>query len=345
MKTFNHDYVKTSETKARTMKTPLQKLTTTAALALGMAAFSTSSLSAQLVNFGTGPNQFGIEFLSVGNPANADDSTGYGGVGYTYGISKFEVSQNDIAAATNSGMTNVTAGAWSANQPAAGVTWLEAAAFVNWLNTSKGFQAAYNLTYSTSTSSWSMVAWGAIDQASTGVDSGTNPFRHKDAVFFLPSEDEWYKAAYHQNNGITGDYWDYATGSNTTPTAVASGTLADTAVYNNTVTGGNPASVLAAGGLSSYGTMGQSGNVWEWTESIGNGLNDNVTASRVRRGGFYNTASSGSDLSPSGRLLNSLAVANGSIGFRVAAIPEPSSAALLLGGLAALTVFRRRRRG
>ena len=34
---------------------------------------------------------------------------------------------------------------------------------------------------------------------------------------WIPSEDEWYKAAYHKNNGVTGNYWDYPTGTNTVP--------------------------------------------------------------------------------------------------------------------------------
>ena len=63
---------------------------------------------------------------------------------------------------------------------------------------------------------------------------GENLYRHKDAKYFLPSEDEWYKAAYYDPNkggaGV-GGYWDYATGSDSAPTAVASGTGAGTAVY------------------------------------------------------------------------------------------------------------------
>jgi hypothetical protein len=30
---------------------------------------------------------------------------------------------------------------------------------------------------------------------------GQNLYRHKDAYYFLPSEDEWYKAAFHKNDG------------------------------------------------------------------------------------------------------------------------------------------------
>jgi len=80
-------------------------------------------------------------------------------------------------------------------------------------------------------------------------------------VYFLPSVDEWYKAAYYDPTG--GAYYDYPTGSNTAPTPVASGTAAGTAVYSGQV---GPANITLAGGLSPYGTMGQGGNVYEWDE-------------------------------------------------------------------------------
>ena len=184
--------------------------------------------------FGSGANAFTIDFVDIGNPGNTDDagagggsySSPYGGVAYTYRMGVTEVPQDWITKATNLGMTNVTAGAWTGSQPAANMTWYEAAAFVNWLNTSTGHQPAYDLTYS---SGWSMKLWSSAQAWQAG---GENLYRHKDAYYFLPSEDEWYKAAYHKNDGVTANYWDYATGSNTIPTAVASGTGAGTVVYN-----------------------------------------------------------------------------------------------------------------
>jgi len=53
------------------------------------------------------------------------------------------------------------------------------------------------------------------------LSGGENLYRHKDAYYFLPSENEWSKAAYHQNDGVTANYRDYATGNNTIPTAVS----------------------------------------------------------------------------------------------------------------------------
>ena len=117
------------------------------------------------------------------------------------------------------------------NRPATGVSWNEAARFVNWLNTSQGYSAAYKFT--TGGANDNIALWTSAMRATTPA----NPFRNSNAHYFLPSEDEWYKAAYYDPNanGGLGGYWDYATGSDTAPTAVASGTTSGTAVYGQTV--------------------------------------------------------------------------------------------------------------
>ncbi len=292
-------------------------------------------------SFGSGANTFTIDFVDVGNAGNANDagagggsySSPYGGVGYDYRISTYEISQSDITNATASGLSNVTGGARTGNEPAANISWYEAAAFVNWMNTSNGHQAAYDLTFS---SGWSMTAWGASNQAATGVDSGTNAYRHKDAYYFLPSEDEWYKAAYHQNDGVTANYWDYATGSNTIPTPVASGTTSGTAVINGP---SDPADVNLAGGLSPYGTMGQNGNVWEWNESAFDGVNNLTDEGRGIRGGSWGNSEDPLRSSNRANLPPTFEFAD--IGFRVASIPEPSSIVMLLFAASALLLRRR----
>ena len=216
-------------------------------LSAGILALLTVT-SAHADTFGSGGNAFTIDFVPIGNSGNADDagaggglySSPYGGVPYVYNMGVTEVSQDWITKATNLGMTNVTAGAWAGNQPAANMTWFEAAAFVNFLNTSTGHQAAYQLDVGNTT----LTVWTSGQAWQAG---GENLYRHKDAYYFLPSEDEWYKAAYHKNDGVTANYWDYATGSNAIPTAVASGTGAGTAVYNGQP---GPVDVNNEGGLS-----------------------------------------------------------------------------------------------
>ena len=288
--------------------------------------------SAQADTFGTSGNEFTINFVNIGNTDNAADTTSYGAVPYEYRAGVNEISQDDITKATASGMANVTAGAWSGSQPAANIDWYEAAAFVNFLNTNSGKTAAYNLTFTTN---WSMALWSS-EQAWTA--GGTNLYRNKDAFYFLPSENEWYKAAYYNAAGT--NYFLYPTASSSVPTAVASGTNAGSAVYNNA--GSVPAIVNSAGGLSPYGTMGQGGNVWEWTESASDGSNSLSSEARAVRGGFW--FDSEFALSSSFRGSDVPTVEGNVIGFRVASVPEPSTYALLLmAGAGALWMTRRRR--
>ena len=181
-----------------------------------------------------------------------------------------------------------------------------------------------------------MNLWSSPDAWQSG---GENLYRHKDAYYFLPSENEWYKSAYYNPDGL--NYFDYATGSDAAPTAVASGTEEGTAVYNFATS--SPASVDSAGGLSPFGTMGQSGNVWEFNESAYTPPNDSPFSDRVIRGGRWGNATNA--LSSSYRdayppTLDDFA----SFGFRVASVPEPSTyALLLLTGAGALWLARRRR--
>ena len=115
------------------------------------------------------------------------------------------------------------------DKPATSLSWYEAAQFINWLNTSNSVSRRR-----TSCPAPGDVGYGAtsnIELWPSG-DPGYNPnnlFRNSQAHYFLPSVDEWYKAAYFDPSG--GVYYDYPTGSNSAPTAVASGTASGTAVY------------------------------------------------------------------------------------------------------------------
>ena len=302
----------------------------------------TNILSAQVITetFGRGLNQFSIDFVNIGNPGNAADMGNYSGtstpyqagsVGYVFNIGKYEVSRNMVERANADGglgislydMTNY--GGNGVNRPATGVSWNEAARFVNWLNASKGFQVAYKFT--TSGANDNIALWG------DGEYIGNNKFRHKDAHYFLPSLDEWYKAAYGSPQGL---WYDYPTGSDTTPVAVNGGLLYGSSVYGQS----GPSDITEAGGLSPYGTMGQGGNVVEWNETAFDGISDNPNEKRIVRGGewrynvsAYLLASNPGDYWPDDP-------ANEPTGFRVAMVPEPSSLSLLLIGVAGVASRR-----
>ena len=313
-------------------------------LLLATAILAGISLTAHADTFGTGANQFTLDFTTIGNPGNAADRNGFGSVGYDYRIGTYEISQIQLSSAVGSGLAHVTAGAWSGDKPAANMSWYESAAFVNWLNTSKGFTPAYNLTWSGST--WSMALWTV---SNAGYDAN-NEYRSSLAKYFLPSENEFYKAAFGKSDG--GGYYLYPTASSTTPTAVSSGTASGTAVYNQGWIPPGPASIYQAGGRSSYGTMGQGGNIQEWQESSSDGTNDNVGDQRMVRGGYwYGGSSDALDSSTRSSFGPSTDIVN--LGFRVASvsgivpespvIPEPSTYALFgLGGLALVIAQRRK---
>ena len=299
------------------------------------AAFAiTTQPSAQADTFGTSGNEFTIDFVNVGNAGNAADTTSYGAVPYEYRVGTYEISQNAIDKATASGMANVTAGAWTGNQPAANINWYEAAAFVNWLNTSTGKTAAYDLAWNGS--EWSMNLWSSGQAWTAG---GENLYRNKNAFYFLPSENEWVKAAYYNPAGSS--YFLYPTASDTAPTPVASGTDAGTAVYDGVAS--VPAIVDSAGGLSPYGTMGQGGNVSEWSESAFDGSNSSTSEDRAFR--FAAFSDLAYRISPMGdRVAIGPPSAASDLGFRIASVPEPSTYALLLmTGAGALWWARRRR--
>jgi sulfatase modifying factor 1 len=302
-----------------------------------LTVFVSSPAKASIVitsdTFGSGTNVFQLDFAEVFHTNNAADVTGYGAVPYAFRMGTHEISYNDIIRATASGMAHVTAGPWTGDLSAASISWYEAAAFVNWLNTSAGKQAAYNLSWDGAT--WNMSLWDTADAWQLG---GENLYRHKDAFYFLPSENEWYKAAYY--NGIASNYFLYPTGSDDAPSPVVGGTNAGTAVYNwVSFPAIGPALVTNAGGLNPYGTMGQGGNVSEWLETAYDGLNGSASADRVLRGGDWYDPEFNLSIWHRVAAAPSIGTSD-TIGFRVASSPATSvpeagtwiTAAILLSG-------------
>jgi hypothetical protein len=325
---------------------------TRVALALVGAGAAYAPSQAGTITFGSGANQFNMEFVPIGNPGNAADITGSpnpaGAVGYEYGLGKFEVSEEMITKYNaNFGTANslvITKDTRGTNKPATSVSWNEAARFVNWLNTSTGGFAAYKFTTS-----------GVNDNIALWTDADTldyqaaNPYRSKRATYVLPSYNEWYKAAYYDPSNST--YYDFPTGSNTAPTAVSSGTGSGEAVYGQTFVQG-PADVDQSGGLSPYGVMGLGGNVFEWEESSFDLANSSGSSDRGIRGGGWSDIFS-VFLSSSTRFSYNPSIEFEDLGFRVAslsssappAVPEPSMMVIgTLFGLGGLMAKRRIKR-
>ena len=269
--------------------------------------------------FGSGAKGFEIEFVDIGNPGNIADTTGdpisAGSVPYSYRIGKYEISEQLIEKANALGLLGITKDTRGPDKPATSVSWFEAAKFVNWLNFDANSTLAYKFDGSGNFQLWAPS------------DPGYNPnnlYRNSQAKYFLPSVDEWYKAAYFDPSG--GVYYDYPTGSDSVPDGIdfAGDTTFD-AVFFDGGFNPQPNDITNVGVLSPYGTAGQGGNVWEWEETDFDLLNGLVNGSSARgvRGGIWNDFSV--NLLASSRDFGFPSFERSVIGFRVASIPEPSS--------------------
>ncbi|GJM24640.1 MAG: hypothetical protein DHS20C16_10550 [Phycisphaerae bacterium] len=251
-----------------------------------------------------------IEAVTIGNPSNAGeqsrlqngDPTFYGGVAYTYNIGKYEVTAgqyvtflNAVAAtdtynlyhtrmdydadptrigcnikrAGESGSYTYSVAFDWANRPVNYVSWADAVRFVNWLHNGQP-TGTQNLS---TTEDGSYFINGIHENSDNHLE---DVVREPDATWILPTDSEWYKAAYHKNDGVTGNYWNYGTSSDPKPdndlidpdpgnNATHFRNIGDYTIgapYNRTEVGTHENSA------SPYGTFDQAGNVMEFTETV-----------------------------------------------------------------------------
>jgi formylglycine-generating enzyme required for sulfatase activity len=255
-------------------------------------------------------------FVTIGNAGNTADTNGYGAVGYNYGISATEVTIAEFQAsgAGNENYWNDGTRTVGTAAPASYVSLYEAMKYCNWLTSGHPSYGAYQ---------WN--AGGELHVKSRG-----ELFASGALYYVLPTEDEWYKAAYYTGN--SGDLWSrYANGTDTVPTW---GTTNGWNYYNGSRVNASPNFTWTAGygGEEQNGTYDMMGNVWEWME----------TSSGVVRGGDYK-GSPGFLSSSSRRSYNPSTEAD-FIGFRVVAIPEPATAMLVFFGAGVGVAVHRLRR-
>ncbi|MBL6832637.1 MAG: SUMF1/EgtB/PvdO family nonheme iron enzyme [Pirellulales bacterium] len=262
----------------------------------------------------------------------------------TYSLYNTSMASNDRGGITrngSSGSYNYAVKANMGDKPVNYVSWFDAARVANWLQNGQG-------SGSTETGAYTL----------NGATSGTAPAVNSGASYFLPTENQWFKAAYYKGGGTSAGYWDYATQSDTIPTAVtadatgigsAVGTgnvgVGNFANYNSAASWnsqpGNVTTVGTNGGASAYGAFDMSGNVFEW-----NDLTGAADSSRGYRGGYW--GSSAFNSSSSNRIENNPSIESDGIGFRLAspvAVPEPSTWVMGAAGIAcgSWQMFRRRR--
>ena len=140
---------------------------------------------------------------------------------------------------------------------------------------------------------------------------------------------------------MTGNYWEYPTGSDSKPSNKLTPDEGNNAnFWDDGYTIGSEYWMTEVGAFknsdSAYGTFDQGGNVLEWNEAvISNELRGFRGGSWVGNFGILR-ASTHNYAAPTGESFG--------IGFRVATVPEPSSIALMLcGALAGLWWWRRRK--
>lgn len=312
-----------------------------------------------------------IPTVPVGNPGNAPDQDyGFGPLGavsYAYRIGTSEVTNaqyvdflnakaasdplglylpnmtsDPVGGITQSGISGSFAYSVKpdmGNKPVNYVGFYEALRFANWLHNGQG-------NGDTQTGAYTLLGDTEIPTNASSI------VRNVGATWFLPNENEWYKAAYYQPAGQGGDsdnYWFYPTRTNSVPNVASADSVGNIsnpgANVVNYASGadwngqdGNVTTVGSAGLLSTsfYGTSDQGGNVMEWDEGIFTGID------RILRGGNYGQgdafgASDHNSTYPNNR--------SPSFGFRVATIvPEPSSLVLAALGVVCGCAWGWRRR-
>ena len=336
------------------------------------AALLASAVSAQADVFNMPSGDTSLQFVTVGNPGNVadttkmqDGTTGYGSVSYVYEMGKYDVTvaqycqflnavavTGDPYGLYNSGMAtgyptihiaqsggptsysySVTGNySQGVNCPIFDVSWGDAARFCNWLQNGQPTGAEGN---------------GTTETGSYALNGGTSSIalmavtRSSTATYVIPTENEWYKAAYYDPtlSGGAGGYWKYPTKSNTAPGNTLPDTGNNANVFDNHYTDStNYLTPVGDYGRSPgpYGTFDQGGDVYQWNEAVV------TSSSRGLRGGQWDNYSS--LLGSSTRISYDPTYGSSNHGFRVASVPEPTSLALLLASAVALGIWRQRRK-
>ena len=259
---------------------------------------SAQAVSIALVPVGNPGNAGQLSGAGTGFGGYGPDAI-VGGVNYDYAMGKYDVTAgqycaflNAVAAAdpyalycpdvdTNndsygcnikqSGVsgsyTYSVASDW-ADRPVNFVSWGDAARFVNWLQNG---QPVGTLTGNPSLDG-RLTEDGTYDlDGATTYDALMAVTRNPSARWWLPTENEWYKAAYYdpQKPGGPG-YWNFATGTNGFPSNVlTTPDPGNNANYYDTIGGPYWRTPVGAftNSKSPYGTFDQDGNVWQWNET------------------------------------------------------------------------------
>ncbi len=318
-----------------------------------------------------------IETVRVGDPGNVADQNyngngRFGAVGYVYQIGKYEVTNsqyceflNTVAATDTYGLYNtaMSSSVWGGinrsgssgsytyavksryeNMPVTWVGWYDAIRFVNWLQNGQGSGGTETGTYT--------ITGGGYNSGTVAIPSAQTRAAWTRSHWVLPSENEWYKAAYYKGGSTNAGYWLYPTATNAevhsdNPARISYNYPTNSAncyrndgVLNSYDDGfavtGTPALQMDINqnyltnvgaytrSVSPCGTLDQAGNVWEWNEEFVSNAAGRPGGAHMLRGTCwgYNSFKAAASY----RVWNADGgpPEEGSIvGFRVAVIPEP----------------------
>jgi len=337
-------------------KSPLERLSHICLFSLAI-AFALAS------GYPASADPIQIETLEIGDAGNHPDTNNRGAVSQTFRMARFEVTNEQYVAFLRAvatlddpnGLYNMlmessdrggiirsgSAGAFVYtikpnfnNKPVGSVSWFDAARFCNWLH--NGQPSGLQLPSTTENGAYDMSL--PADQIE----------RITSAKWFLPTHNEWYKAAYYDPNnpgadaGGSPDYWLYPTGSDALPAKAIASSTGDVVNPGTNIANydkgadwndenGNVTTVGGVLAVSPWGISDLAGNINEMTETLDVPIPANPPAqpdplpTRTIRGGDF--------ASPGALMMSPEAFAPGlnmlaegaNIGFRVAARAAPTA--------------------
>jgi hypothetical protein len=331
--------------------------------------FCTVLCSGQLVHAQQTPPSYDFDFATVGAAGNSawgqpdpwNWISGRGRVDYSYRISRLEITTGQWLEFTNT--YSVLGGSWTyfgepafwgarpdtgysgpgmrweldpsvpeaSRLPVAGISWRTAAMYCYWLCNG---QATATTALET----------GAYDTSTFGSGGGlvfTDQWTHNPgAQFWIPTLDEWMKAAYYDPNRFgpgQGGWWESSYGSNSAPVPGVPGEGQTSAGLDMPGFWEVPLGAYTEM-QSPWGLWDTSGGAAEWTEDV---LIPSVPTARLTKGSRFGYPGGGEFIWDYGQIPPGAAVPSG-YGLRIAsAIPGPSCSVIFAS--ASLLLSRRRR--
>lgn len=274
---------------------------------------------------------FDVELAFVGDPCNAGDKRGYGAISYNYQITKYDVTARQYCAFLNAVAADDPYHLYDermASDPAVAsiersdsapnytysiiddpeldrgtlpITYVDcysAMRFCNWLE--QGQPIGEEGPETTETGAYSLNG------------SDTLVAANKNATWRLPTENEWYKAAYYKGGSAHAGYWKYPMQTDGPLPFDAKGTPLLASYFSQQdestpflkfdLSGAEPVSITGSPpikgiclsavdsfdeALGAYETYGMGGNVFEWTSSTESLFSNAHHQGVVIRGGCW----------------------------------------------------------